>query len=1082
MICNSVEEFLEKYTKGHYLSDLDFVDDEMYKDLFNYCVNKKTKEALLLVAGLYSEGKGVTKNLSKAFKIYELLANDRLARAQYNLGTMYAQGEGVDQNGLKAKEWYEKAAIQDYVDAQYTLGHMYYKGELIPQDYKRAIEWFLRASNQGDSDSQYYLGLMNHNGWGTKKNYKEAVKWYTLSAEKGDPYSQYNLSTMYYEGKGVTRNLKTSFYWVKLSAEQNYEVAQYNLATMYYDGEGTKQDLKKALYWYTKAAKQGDMDALSNLGSMYYNGEGTEKDLNKAFESFTKAAYNGNINAQNNLALMYYKGEGTTKDYSKSFEWYAKAAEQDDSSAQYWLATMYYEGEGIKRDLKEAFKWYKKAANQGELSAQYEVASMYYKGEGVKQDLNKALDVANLCYNNGVEDAKDLILDIKEKQQCLNYENVLHFGQRNDVFISWNHNDIEIKDEICSELEKNNIFTVWESDGKGYGELTSIIKDAINNSKIYIVILTENSIKSQWVEEEVNYMLELNKNRSLYKKIIPLYINSEISEEIKKMDKKSVFKKIYNVGAEYTHNGKINYDKLKSIIKEAIEITIIEDHKEKLIKTKHTFIGALAKAIENKKSKYKDKTISTVMDFDTSYIDRSLYSNETEYKIDDVLYNKYSLIYGEGGIGKSLYLKQILINHFTNNKYILNVECKEVIKNKNLKFLDILRLNTINSEDNKNYQISIKGFERIFNTNNEVLIMIDALDEVNQEERKQLIRKIKIFNKEHENVKYIFTSRNLNDYLLLENSFQEVVKTYELKGLNEFERIKLFDIIVEKCKGIQIKNKEINNKYFFKFLKNLSENVKENPFLLSNLIFIYLASGEIPRSEYEIISKIIEIWIDGINKGKDVKFKYEKYIDNDSLIQLLCFISFERSRNNRTDIQQLIENFIKDSVGIKDCSTKIISELYSYLKDRGIIVNGNISHEIYKDYFASNYIYNNTYIKKIDKFHRNYIDYTTDNDPAKLKGEKFLDSIVNENLCINEQTWANITSNILVKLDYQIYRINNNIMSEKHTCYKVLNDFLYKGLTESKFSQKAIVNIENIIDRKTLYYYEFVKGYITDRT
>ena len=38
MICKSVEEFLKKYAEGCYVSDLEFLDENMYKELFKYCI------------------------------------------------------------------------------------------------------------------------------------------------------------------------------------------------------------------------------------------------------------------------------------------------------------------------------------------------------------------------------------------------------------------------------------------------------------------------------------------------------------------------------------------------------------------------------------------------------------------------------------------------------------------------------------------------------------------------------------------------------------------------------------------------------------------------------------------------------------------------------------------------------------------------------------------------------------------------------------------------------------------------------------------------------------------------------------
>ena len=48
----------------------------------------------------------------KAFKIYEELASNGNANAQYALGMMHQKGDGVIQDYKNAVYWYEKAAIQ----------------------------------------------------------------------------------------------------------------------------------------------------------------------------------------------------------------------------------------------------------------------------------------------------------------------------------------------------------------------------------------------------------------------------------------------------------------------------------------------------------------------------------------------------------------------------------------------------------------------------------------------------------------------------------------------------------------------------------------------------------------------------------------------------------------------------------------------------------------------------------------------------------------------------------------------------------------------------------------------------------
>ncbi len=55
---------------------------------------------------------------------------------------------------------FEKLAEQDHAKAQYSLDLRYYNGEGTPQDYRAAIKWYTKSAEQGDADAQYNLGLM----------------------------------------------------------------------------------------------------------------------------------------------------------------------------------------------------------------------------------------------------------------------------------------------------------------------------------------------------------------------------------------------------------------------------------------------------------------------------------------------------------------------------------------------------------------------------------------------------------------------------------------------------------------------------------------------------------------------------------------------------------------------------------------------------------------------------------------------------------------------------------------------------------------------------------------------------------
>ena len=161
------------------------------------------------------------KNYKKAYEIYQALADEGDAKAQYNLGLMYASGDGVKYDASQAASWYKKSADQGYKEAQYALAVMIFNKELENLDYT------------------------------------QAVKWYQAAAAQGHIKSQENLGMLFYRGDAIEQDINSSIYWFQLAANQNSSEAQQYLAYIYSNG-AVKEDLVKAGMWMTLSAENPD--------------------------------------------------------------------------------------------------------------------------------------------------------------------------------------------------------------------------------------------------------------------------------------------------------------------------------------------------------------------------------------------------------------------------------------------------------------------------------------------------------------------------------------------------------------------------------------------------------------------------------------------------------------------------------------------------------------------------------------------------------------------------------------------------------------------------------------------------------
>ena len=91
-----------------------------------------------------------SRDYSTALSIFQSLADQGNASAQYRLGAMYANARGVQQDDAEAVRWFRLAADQGHAEAQYYLGLMYANGEGVPQDYAEALRLYRLSADQGN--------------------------------------------------------------------------------------------------------------------------------------------------------------------------------------------------------------------------------------------------------------------------------------------------------------------------------------------------------------------------------------------------------------------------------------------------------------------------------------------------------------------------------------------------------------------------------------------------------------------------------------------------------------------------------------------------------------------------------------------------------------------------------------------------------------------------------------------------------------------------------------------------------------------------------------------------------------------
>jgi TPR repeat protein len=123
-------------------------DEEDYETVADYAqklAEGGVVDAQSQLAFSYFNGKGVRKDLDKAFSWASKAAEGGAGEAQRLLGYMYSLGSGTAANPVQSVYWYKKAVEKGDPYAMVNLGVAYDSGTGVPVDKPAALELYRRA-------------------------------------------------------------------------------------------------------------------------------------------------------------------------------------------------------------------------------------------------------------------------------------------------------------------------------------------------------------------------------------------------------------------------------------------------------------------------------------------------------------------------------------------------------------------------------------------------------------------------------------------------------------------------------------------------------------------------------------------------------------------------------------------------------------------------------------------------------------------------------------------------------------------------------------------------------------------------
>ena len=924
----------------------------------------------------------------------------------------------------------------------------------------------------------------------SKGDYKGALKLCKPLVDKHHIEATYLYSLFFFKGRGVPKSLSKALVYLQKAAEKGYSPAQCRLGSCYAEGKGVERSFQKAIYWFNKSAEQNNISALVRLGSCYYKGRGVVPSNEEAFKCYKRIVDVYGRNFKNKeftpyckymLGYFYYTGLGGIQSNEEAYYWFNQAAEEDYPQAIYYLALFSYQGVIVNQSYEKAIELLDKISDgKKNQDVYYLLAHLYEEkktGERIKS-LKRAGDYYKKALRKGKTEAS---LDIKRVSETMRVEEhaLLEVPEDIDIFISWNHNNQDFKNQMVASIKAKG-YKVWDSDIDGKGDLDLNIKYAIEHAKGFIVILSEEAFTSKYMNSEVKLMYERvnakNEERKISENDIRVFIYGDadkILKELNNVDDRHGFKKLQHLTSTFS----TNVEDVINAVGDIVRKRIVLDYQRLLRESFSVFPISISDVI-TKQNEYHE--IKASLEFEKGYINRDLMDEEKSYsptkvlKIDD---SDIILIHGEGGSGKSLYVKNLIKNYSNEESLFFYLPCadiqKEMEKSDDHDIMSLICKISFNLASF--YGISLSRINDIFkNDTRRFFVIFDALDEGD----KYKSEIIKMFNNVlslGKRVKIIVTTRNKSDASLIENITNRKVHSLLIKALNDEEIIKLFDSIYKRNYE-DVDNKEVDNsekpnrEYFTNYLSTLAEDIKKNPLLISNLIYIYFANKELQTQKSYILETSSEILVDGLEKERDVYNQGKETLNklNIELKELLPYIAFMFATNNELTLEDVIKSFKDNEISSND-----VNEIAAYLRSRRIIVGHSFTHDIYSSFFASKYMFNCLYKLVTNK--KTGLEYYEFYDDGKETFTYYQDTFFPD----EESPWPNVTVDFIGKLDYEIryHSKNKLVLSESNPSYQVF-DYSLQNVVKSMSNISYQVLTKLVNEEKVFYWNDFIKEHL----
>lgn len=290
-----------------------------------------------------------------AFPVFQRVAEDGFAKAQYNLAVFYRDGRGTLPSQGMYRKWMEASAAQEFHLALFTLGLDYDFGRGVAKDLPRALGYYERSAEAGNNGAAYNAGQLHLMGESAvPANKLKAIRFLEMSAAGNQRAALMTLGYMYEAGFSAKQDVNLSkdyYYRAEAAGDPGAAEAIDRLKKVASRAAFDKllaNDHAGAFAAFKQLCNEEDMEACAYYGNYLANGApGIPGSFPDALPPLKKSCDAGDMYGCKFLAYAVVRGKrfGDEDTRYKAASYFANlcgSTYRPDQEACYNLAVMYY--------------------------------------------------------------------------------------------------------------------------------------------------------------------------------------------------------------------------------------------------------------------------------------------------------------------------------------------------------------------------------------------------------------------------------------------------------------------------------------------------------------------------------------------------------------------------------------------------------------------------------------------------------------------------------------------------------------------------------------------------------------------